>query len=446
MVQCSLGERLHATLFAIAPEDSDTKTSLLALLTALMVLTALVLFGPESGTAGDQVDKPMPVKGAPQKKVVGYFIEWGVYARKYHVSDIPAGKLTHINYAFAKISDKGECVLFDSYAAIDKAYPGDTWDAGALRGSFHQLQLLKKKHPHLKTLISVGGWTLSGPFSDVALTQASRSKFAKSCVQFIKLYGFDGVDIDWEYPVSGGLAGNKTRPADKQNYTLLLAALRKELDDQGKADKKTYLLTIAAPAAPGTYGNLELAKIAPYLDWFNLMAYDFHGSWSPRTNFNAPLYASKSDPSTDATIRKSFNVDAAVKGYRTAGVPAEKIVVGVPFYGRGWAGVANVNHGLYQKHGSKLPPGTWEAGVFDYKDLARNYVGKFKRHWHEEAKVPWLYDAAKQVMISYDDPESIRLKAEYVKTAKLGGVMIWELSADDAKGSLLGAIHVGLGK
>src|SRR5262249_54207935 len=151
---------------------------------------------------------------APAKRLVAYFTEWGVYGRKYHVTDIPADKLTHIIYAFARINEKGECALYDSYAAIDKFYPGDKWDKGFLRGNFHQLQKLKKKHPHLRTLIAVGGWTLSGPFSDVALTAKSRTTFARSCVAFLVKYGFDGIDIDWEYPVGGGLATNKTRKVD----------------------------------------------------------------------------------------------------------------------------------------------------------------------------------------------------------------------------------------
>jgi chitinase len=402
----------------------------------------------------DALSQPTPPSAEPggaaagkdsrKKKLVGYFAEWSVYQRNYHVKDIPAAKLTHLNYAFAKISPAGECALVDAYAAIDKFYPGDSWDNGALRGNFRQLQLLKTKHPHLKTLISVGGWTLSGPFSDVAFTDAARVKFAKSCVHFMGKYGFDGVDIDWEYPVGGGLEVNKTRPADKQNCTLLLTALRRELDARGQADKKAYLLTIAAPAGPKIYAHLELNKVAPLIDWFNLMTYDFHGSWSPLTNFHAPLYASATDPTTDETVRKQCNVDAAVKGYRAAGVPADKLVVGVPFYGRGWGGVANVNRGLYQKHAAAPPPGTWEAGVFDSKDLAANYVGKYTRFWHEEAKVPWLFDAAKGTMISYDDPESLRLKAEYVNAQHLGGVMFWELSGDDAKASLLGALHAVL--
>lgn len=375
---------------------------------------------------------------AAEPKIVGYFVEWGVYDRNYHVKDIPAEKLTHINYAFAKIVN-GECALFDTYAAIDKAYPGDKPEGGTLRGSFNQLIQLKKKHPHLKTLISVGGWTLSGPLSDVALTEKSRVKFAKSCVAFIKKYGFDGVDIDWEYPVNGGLQGNTTRKEDKLNYTLLLAELRKQLDEAGTADKKQYLLTIAAPAGPRIIGNLEIDKLHKYLDWINVMTYDFHGSWDATTHFNAPLYAIKDDPARDA-MSKQLYVDAAITTYLTAGVPPEKIVLGVPFYGRGWAGVGNENSGLFQTKKS-IPKGTWEEGNFDYKDLAKNYVGKFQRHWHDEAKVPWLYDAKSGVMISYDDPESLKLKAKYARDKKLGGVMFWELSADDAKASLLNALR-----
>lgn len=375
---------------------------------------------------------------AAESKIVGYFIEWGVYDRNYHVKDIPAEKLTHINYAFAKIVN-GECALFDAYAAIDKAYSGDKPEGGTLRGSFNQLIQLKKKHPHLKTLISVGGWTLSRPFSDVALTNESRGKFAKSCVAFIKKYGFDGVDIDWEYPVGGGLQGNTTRKEDKPNYTLLLAELRKQLDEAGTTDKKQYLLTIAAPAGPRIIGNLEIDKLHKHLDWINVMAYDFHGSWDAMTHFNAPLFAIKDDPAKDA-MSKQLNVDAAITTYLTAGVPPEKIVLGVPSYGRGWAGVGNENNGLFQTKKS-IPKGTWEEGNFDYKDLAKNYVGKFQRHWHDEAKVPWLYDAKSGVMISYDDPESLKLKAKYARDMKLGGVVFWELSADDAKASLLNALR-----
>jgi chitinase len=408
------------------------------------VLFALFLPAMVFTLAAKADDKPPAVEVPKDKRVVAYFTEWGVYGRKYHVADIPATKVTHINYAFAKVTEQGTCEPYDTYAAVEKAYPGDKPDGPGVRGNFNQLQLLKKKHPHLRTLISVGGWTLSGPFSAVAADAPLRAKFAKSCVAFVRKYDFDGVDIDWEYPVSGGLSTNKTQPADKQNFTLLLAALRKELDTAGKADKRRYLLTIAAPAAPATYANLELDKIAEHLDWINLMTYDFHGGWEQATGFNAPLFASPTDPTKDETVRKQFNVDAAVQAYLQAKVPPEKLNVGVPFYGRGWAGVGKDNNGLFQKAAKELPKGTWENGVYDYKDLAANYVGKFARHWDDEAKVPWLYDAEKGVMITYDDAESLKLKAEYAKKHNLGGVMCWELSGDDAKGSLLNALIEGM--
>ncbi|MDY6793730.1 MAG: glycosyl hydrolase family 18 protein [Actinomycetota bacterium] len=383
--------------------------------------------------------EPNPVPIPDGTRVIGYFTAWGVYGRDFHVSDIPAELLTHINYAFANISEEGECVLGDPYADIDKYYTGDSWDEGSLRGNFHQLQLLKERYPHIRTLISVGGWTWSGRFSDVALTAESRQRFASSCVEFITEYGFDGVDIDWEYPVGGGLAGNAARPEDKVNYTLLLKELRAQLDARGDVDGRHYLLTIAAPAGEGHFNNIELEKIHSYLDWINLMTYDFHGGWDSMTNFNSPLYPHPEDPSSEY-VKTVFNVDYAVHGYLAAGVPAGKLVMGVPFYGRGWSGVPDVNGGLFQQAGG-VPQGTWESGMFDYVDLEANYIGKgYTRYWSEDSKVPWLYNPATGIMISYDDPESLGLKAEYVRNNQLGGVMIWELSSDDTGGNLLDSL------
>ncbi|MBY0233136.1 MAG: glycoside hydrolase family 18 protein [Gemmataceae bacterium] len=364
---------------------------------------------------------------APEPKVVAYYPEWAVYARKFDVPAIPAAKLTHLVYAFARI-EGGEARLFDSYAATDKAYPGDKWDAGAPRGSFNQLRKLKARHKHLKTLIALGGWTLSSPFSDAALTPASREKLAKSAVAFMEKHGFDGIDLDWEYPVGGGLPGNKTRPEDRANYVLLCAAIRKEMD----ARKKGYLLTAAGPGGTEKIKNFDLKGMAASVDWFNVMAYDFAGGWSARTGLNAPL-RSKEGPS----------VESAVRAYLEAGVPAGKIVLGVPFYGRGWRG-AKEGDGLGVKPAAGLPKGTWEPGVFDWKDLAANHVPKMKRHWHAEGEVPWLHDARTGLMISYDDPESIKKKGEFARKEKLGGAMLWEITADDAKSSLLDALRAGL--
>jgi GH18 family chitinase len=381
---------------------------------------------------------PTAAMSAPQR-IVGYYSSWSVYARNYQVADIPAGKLTHVNYAFANISDTGECVLFDPVADVQTPYPGD--GGGPVRGNFRQLQILKSQYPQLRTLLSIGGWTLSARFSDVALTATSRQQFAQSCVQLMLQFGFDGLDVDWEYPVSGGLDTNNTvRPQDKQNYTLLLAAMRTELNAQAAVDGRPYLLTAAVGAAPWLYGNLELNKIPAYLDWLSIMAYDLHGGWSPLTNFHSALFAPTDAPPAAAD---GLSGAAAVQAYEVAGVPAAKILLGMPFYGRGWKAVGSTNNGLFQPHGG-LPPGTYEDGVFDYRDLQSNYVPHYARYWHAQAEAPWLYDPTAQIMISYEDPASIAAKTAYVGAQRLGGVMFWELSVDDAQHSLVDAVAAGL--
>ncbi|MCB9157273.1 MAG: hypothetical protein H6645_09170, partial [Caldilineaceae bacterium] len=364
--------------------------------------------------------------------IIGYFASWSVYDRDFHVADIQADRLTHINYAFANISEQGECTLGDPYADTEKIYPktdNENDPPGTLHGSFNQLRILKEAHSHLKTLISVGGWNWSSRFSDVALTPESRARFAQSCVTFMTRYGFDGIDIDWEYPVSGGLAGNGARPEDKQNFTLLLAELRSTMDAQGAADSRAYLLSIAAPASPSQYVNLELDKIHAYLDWINVMTYDFHTGAESTTNLAAPLFAASDDPAANAT---QLNVEATLRAYLNAGVPASKVIMGMPFYGRGWSGVDSANNGLFQSSMGQ-PTGTWEPGIFDYADLATNYIDAgYNRYWHAEAKAPWLYGPAAKIMISYDDAESIGQKADYIRQNELGGAMIWELSADSS--------------
>ena len=380
---------------------------------------------PDTGaTPEDTGTKP----ATGDKKVIAYFAEWAVYGRNFHVPDVDGSLVTHLNYAFLNVTG-GECAIGDSYAALDKAYPGDTWDAGVLRGSFHQLQLLKAKHPKLRVLLSIGGWTWSDGFSAAAATDAGRSKLAKSCAAIMNKYGFDGLDVDWEYPGGGGLAAGK--PEDTQNFTKLLAAFRAELG-AGK------LLSIAAPAGPAMIKNLELAKIHGYLDSINVMSYDFHGAWEKTTGHNSPLFRSAGDPSP-----AGWDTDAAVKAYLDGGVPAAKIVLGGAFYGRGWSGVGATANGLFQP-ATGASPGTYEAGVLDFHDLAANYVPKYKRYWDPVAKAPWLYDAAKQIMISYDDAESLGVRGKYIVDRGLGGMMIWELSSDDKAHTLGKAVWASL--
>ena len=404
-------------------------------------LIGLIIIFILSGCGVPSALTTIPVPG--DKYIVGYYPSWAA-ERGVFVKDIPANKLTHINYAFSSVSSSGECILGNPAADVEKVFSSaesvngrDEMDSSEFHGNFNQLLELKKLYPNLKVLISIGGWSWSGNFSAASQDEASRQRFAASCIDlYLNQYKgvFDGLDIDWEYPVSGGLTTGK--PEDKKNYTLLLGEIRRQLDEAGMIDNRTYLLTIAAPVGPGTIHNFELGKIASIVDWLNLMSYDFHGTWESTTNFNAPLFRSPTDPA-DAGL----NVDAAVQTYLSSDVPAEKLVLGVPFYGHGWSGVSEAGEGLYQPGGAAAP-GTWEAGSYDYKDLVKNYLPTYKRYWNADSYVPWLYDAAGRVFISYDDPQSLSAKAGYVRDQGLAGIMIWELSQGDE--SLIDALHQGL--
>ncbi|HEX6242425.1 MAG TPA: glycoside hydrolase family 18 protein, partial [Polyangiales bacterium] len=271
-----------------------------------------------------------------------------------------------------------------------------------------------------------------------AATDAARKTFASSCVDFMVEHGFDGVDIDWEYPMGGGLEGNETRPEDKANYTLLLQALRAELSARQKAQGRAeaYLLTIAAPAGPSIIEHLESGAIARVVDWINVMSYDFHGAWEKMTGHNAPLRQATGDALT------GFNVESAIDAYLKAGVPASRLVMGVPFYGRSFAGVsAGATHGLHQ--GTRgAGPGTWENGILDYHDIVAKYLNAsgYVRYVDDSASVPYLFDATQGVFISYDDPESIKQKRALITKKQLAGSMVWDLTSDTRDNVLLNAL------
>jgi chitinase len=367
--------------------------------------------------------------GSP--RIVAYLASWGVRSKGTRIAELPGDRLTHVIYAFAKLDPDGAIALEDPCLDAGQCTASSTSTSG---GNFEQLRLLKTRHPHLKVLIAVGGWTRSAGFSDAALTPESRQRFAESGIAlFMRRWPalFDGFDIDWEYPVFGGARENVTRAEDRQNFTLLLAELRRQLDAEGARDGRRYLLTAATAAGARLVGSLELDRITPLLDWFNVMTYDYH-SGSGIAHFNAPLHAAANDPTP------FYNIDSTVALYRRGGVPAEKIVMGVPFYGRAYGGVRGGNGGLFQP--ATVPPPEWASGL-DYRQLAsRNLTAQgFTRFWHAEAKVPWLHNDSLGVFITYDDPESIALKADYVRERGLGGVMIWEIGGDD--GALLRAIH-----
>jgi chitinase len=389
---------------------------------------------------------------------VGYFIQWGIYRRSYLVKNIvtsgSATRLTHINYAFAGIGDDLKCMSLDTFADYNKAFDAtesvdgvaDPTSGGVLRGNFNQLRKLKLIYPHLKVLISIGGWSDSDKFSDAALPE-NRAAFVSSCIDmFIKgnfapgisdPTVFDGIDIDWEYPGACGATCNY-RPEDTQNFTALLAEFRSQLNALSAQTGKQYLLTIAAPAGESYYSKIELNQIHPYLDFINMMAYDFHGTWESVTNLHAPLYASAADP----TIADHGWADYAVQAYLSAGIPSNKLVLGVPFYGRGWSGVKPGPHGdgLYQP-ASGAARGKYEAGVDDYKELVP-LEASYAKYLHPEARSVWIYNG--RILWTYDDPTSIGIKMNYVKANSLGGAMFWELSGDTANGALITAVYSGL--
>ncbi|NYB74396.1 S-layer homology domain-containing protein [Sedimentibacter hydroxybenzoicus DSM 7310] len=345
-------------------------------------------------------------------KVVGYYTAWSSYSG-FTPDRLDAKKLTHINYAFANIQNN-EIVL---------GYPDKD------PSNFKKLNELKLINPDLKILLSVGGWNWSGKFSDAAETESSRTAFAESCVDIITKYNIDGVDLDWEYPVGGGLSANANRASDKENFTLLLEKIREKLDRQGKIDNKHYLLSIAGGASSYYLNNIEPDKIHQYIDYANIMTYDIRGSWDTYTDFNSPLYNN-----TQASPQYKWSIDASAKAWEKSGFPKEKIVIGVPFYGYLFNAVKNDNNGLYQS-------------FHDAKAISFNTIigylndSGYKRYYDYESMVPWLFNGSS--FISYDDEQSISSKADYIKSNNLGGVMIWELSHDPDE-ILLNALAVAL--
>jgi chitinase len=429
------------------------------------VLGLLALVASTSALAASADDH-----GRSRGNVVGYFTEWGIYGRNYLVKNVAtsgsAARLSVINYAFANVAPDSSgnvvCKLADEWADYQKPWSAAesvegqevTWPRPIL-GNFQQLQALKAEYPKLKVLISLGGWTFSKYFSVAAMTKDARERFVSSCIDlFIKgnipapgwggMGGpgaaagvFDGIDIDWEWPGSEGNTGNVISDQDKGNNTRLLEEFRKQLDRYGKTTRKDYLLTQFLPAAPAKIeAGFEVSMIFKYLDFGTVQGYDLHGAWEPVTNHQSNLYTSASDPSNPR-----FSVDDTVSAYLRGGAPPEALVVGVPFYSRGWTGVAPANHGLYQT-ASGPAPGTWEAGVDDYK-VAKGLLGSgFTRYEDGEAGAAWLFDGT--TFWTFDDPSVMSAKARYVNDNKLGGIMFWELSGDTADGELIRAIAGGL--
>lgn len=362
--------------------------------------------------------------------VAGYVTPWKARTGGPNIKTIPARELTHLMYAFGTVSAEGLAGLADR--CLDAGACDGTVPSTPFGGNFAQLAELKRSSPQLRILISLGGWSGSKYFSTAAATPLSRARFAQSVIEaFFRPYPglFDGVDVDWEFPVSGGPPGNLARPEDRTNFTRLVAELRRRLTEFSALERRKLELTIALSAIPNKIVNLEAAALASLVDRIHLMAYDYHAG-SSFAGFNAPLFACAGDPNPD------LNVDASVNALIRAGVPSGKVALGVAFYGRAVADVPQENGGLLQE-GTMASEEWGGSGGIDYRDLVvrRPEEKGFRRYWSDEAQVPWLYDAERRIWISYDDPLSIARKTMYARAHGLAGIMIWDLFADD--GSLL---------
>ncbi|MFJ3900862.1 glycoside hydrolase family 18 protein [Streptomyces sp. NPDC090025] len=445
---------------------------------AAVSLGLVATLAPSAGATPDRQHGPAAEHTAthatshaakPAYKRVGYFTQWGVYGRNFQVKDLDtsgaAAKLTHINYAFGNVSADGKCFTgnvpgeadawadyvrpLDAAGSVDGV--ADTADQ-PLAGNFNQLRELKAKHPGLKVMISLGGWSWSTHFSDAARTPASRKALVASCVD-LYLKGnlpadgarggagaakglFDGIDIDWEWPGSAGDTDTVYRPEDKQNFTALVREFRTQLDAYARTQKKRthYELSAFVPTAPAKIdAGFEVRKIMRDFDFVNLQGYDFHGSWETTTAQQSALFAARGD----------FSVDQTVNDWLRRGAPARKLVVGMPFYGQGWTGVTGGGTGL-GKPATGAAPGTWAAGSEDYKALKKLAdSGAYTVHRDRKGGHAWLFDGT--TLWTYDDPQVLRTKSAYVRAKGLGGAMFWSLDGDTADGQLIGAVHGVLG-
>ncbi|MCX5138913.1 glycoside hydrolase family 18 protein [Streptomyces sp. NBC_00338] len=384
--------------------------------------------------AAAQAAAPAAAPAAPTaagSKVVGYFTNWGVYDRNYHVKNIEtsgsADKLTHINYAFGNVQG-GKCTVGDSYADYEKTYTADqsvdgvadTWDQD-LAGNFNQLRKLKKLHPDLKVIWSFGGWTWSGGFGEAAQNPAA---FAESCYNLVEdrrwADVFDGIDIDWEYPNACGLTCDTS---GRDAYGNLLAALRSKFG--------TDNLVTSAITADGSEGGkldaVDYGGASKSVDWYNPMTYDFFGAWDAKgpTAPHSPLTSYTGIP------KEGFNSTAAIDKLKAQGVPASKLLLGIGFYGRGWTGVTQDEPG---GTATGAAAGTYEAGIEDYKVLKNSCpaTGTVAGTAYAHCGTNWW---------SYDTPATIGTKMAYKNEQGLGGTFFWELSGDTTNGELIKAIN-----
>ncbi len=403
----------------------------------------------------------------------GYFEEWGINYAGYTIADLQrngvADELTHLIYAFGNVipTSPAVCAIADPVAAYQNSslpsVSGKPYTA-PLYGNFGAIQQLKELHPALKVLISLGGQAgnVAG-FVSAAATAEGRAALASSCIDlFVKGHIaagvtapglFDGFNIDWEFPGA----------ADKRNFTALLKEFRTQLIALSKTTGRRYVLTFDSPANPKKYVNIDLKAAAAQVDFLTIDGYDYASADEKQTNESSSLYDTPADP----VYSDDRYIDATVKAYLKAGVPAAKYTMGLPLYAVGWTGVPNANHGLYQNATAASPvpladgsglcakpdkanpsPGCdtiLTAGFVTYSTIENLTHRDGYIAWYDSARVgATLYNPASGNFYTYDNPAAVAAKTAYIKKHKLGGAYVWALNDDDANASLTKAIAAGL--
>ncbi len=359
------------------------------------------------------------------KQIIGYYPSWEQYKRNgvFVPDNVNFKNYTVINYAFFAPDTNGNIAGTDAWG--DSILLRGRFDFGAAEqpAYYPNTSLIDNAHAWgVKVMVSIGGWTLSENFPRIAADPVKRAHFASECVTALRRYKFDGIDIDWEYP---GYAEHKGTPDDKYNYSLFMGAIRDSIDAYGEKIKKYFWLSAAFGANKAQMDNIEWDKISATLDMINMMTYDYNGTWSETANHNSPLY----NPAEGGVGSMDEAYRLMTQTYK---VPAEKLNMGVAFYGRTLLGKKDSKISLYGKSHLALTDSINfvpdDGGALYYNILLQK--DKFDQFWDSTAQVPYLIGKKNNTFVSYDDEKSIKLKAEYIKDKKCAGAIIWEISGD----------------
>lgn len=352
------------------------------------------------------------------KLIVGHYRNNVLYSPLYEIDDIPAERLTHLVYQNADVTPEGEVALAHRFLDIQKLYLDLDIEKLPYAGNFAKLAQLKQQHPQLKTLISIGKWGQSPYFLAATKTAESRNRFITSAIDFMLMYGFDGIDIYWQ-PYEDKAISPEEFQQDRQAFVQLMVELRADLQRR----RSDALLTVSMKM-PCLMHPWKMEELAKHIDFVNLHAAYFHGAWEKTTNHISPIYDSPWQHSIDSML------DVLIKG----GMPTHKIILDIGTYGQAWQGIRNINNGL-QQPATSVSLGSW--------DTTSEYTGLYSRHhtqqiiampgytefWDDKAKASYAFnpDRYQGHFISYESIRSLDAKIDYMETYKLRGIGLLDM-------------------